>query len=63
MEDRAIRRRWRAMRCFRFFHTAERAIEGVEALHMLRKGQGKRVDGRDAVGQAKFVVSLSGVAA
>lgn len=43
--------------------TAERALEGIESLHMMRKGQVKRLDGRDAVGQAKFVASLFGVAA
>ena len=62
-DHRAIRRRWRAAQCFRSFHTAERTIEGVEALHMLKKGQVKRLDGRDAVGQAQFVASLLGVAA
>jgi hypothetical protein len=30
---------------------------------MMRKGQVKRLDGRDAVGQAKFVISLFRVAA
>jgi hypothetical protein len=29
---------------------------------MMRKGQVKRLDGRDTIGQAKFVVSLFGVA-
>lgn len=62
-DHRAIRRRWRAMQCFRSFHTAERTIEGIEAAHMLRKGQVKRLDGRDSVGQAKFVESLFDVAA
>jgi hypothetical protein len=47
----------------RSFHTAERTIEGVEALHMMRKGQVNRFDGRDAVGEAKFVESLFSVAA
>ena len=51
------------MQCFRFFHTAERTIEGIEAMHVMRKGQVKRLDGRDAIGQAKFVESLFGVAA
>ena len=51
------------MQCFRPFHTAERTIEGLEAMHVMRKGQVKRLDGRDAVGQAKFVVGLFGVAA
>ena len=60
---RAIRGRWRAAQCFRAFHAAERAIEGIEALHMMRKGQVKRLDGRDSAGQAKFVEGLFGVAA
>lgn len=51
------------MRCFRSFHTAERTTEGVEAMHVMRKGQVKRLNGRDAEGQARFVKSLFGVAA
>ena len=51
------------MQCFRSFHPAERTLEGVEALRMLRKGQVKRLDGRDSVGEAKFIKSLFGVAA
>lgn len=51
------------MQCFRSFHTAEKTLEGIESLHMMRKGQVKRLDGRDAIGQAKFVASLFGVAA
>jgi transposase-like protein len=62
-DHRAIRRRWRAAQFFRSFHTAERAIEGIEALHMMSKGQLKRIGGEDVVGQAKFVESLFGVAA
>src|SRR5687768_4639586 len=54
-DHRFIRRRWRSMQCFRSFHTAERTLDGVEALHMMRKGQVKRLNGRDAKGQAKFV--------
>jgi IS6 family transposase len=38
-------------------------LEGIESMHMLRKGQVKRLDGRDSVGQAKFVESLFGIAA
>lgn len=51
------------MQCFRSFHAAERTLEGIESLHMMRKGQVKRSDGRDAVGQVRFVQSLFGVAA
>lgn len=62
-DHRAIRRRWRAMQCFRSSHTAERTLEGIEAAHMMRKGQVKRLEGRDSAGQARFVESLFGVAA
>ena len=62
-DHRAIRRRWRAAQCFRSPHTAERTLEGIESVHMLRKGQVKRLDGRDAVGQAQLVASLFGGAA
>lgn len=43
--------------------TPERTLERVEALHMMRKGQVKRLDGRDSLGQAKFIASLFGVVA
>ena len=62
-DHRFIGRRWRAMQCFRSFHTAQRTIEGIEAMHVMRKGEVKRLDGRDAVGQAKFVERLLGAAA
>jgi hypothetical protein len=32
------------------FHTIERALEDVEALHMIWKGQIKKFVGRDAAG-------------
>jgi len=35
----------------------------IESMHMMRKGQVKRLDGRDSVGEAEFVESLFGVAA
>jgi transposase-like protein len=41
------------MQSFRSFHTAEHTIEGVESMHMLREGQVKRFDGRDAVRAGK----------
>ena len=62
-DHRFIRRIWRAMQCFRSFHTAEWTLEGIEAMHVMRKGQVKRLDGRDAMGQAKFIASLFQIAA
>jgi hypothetical protein len=46
------------MQCFRSLHTAERTIAGIEAAHIMRNGQVKRLDGQDAAGQAKFVENL-----
>lgn len=40
------------MQCFRLFRTAERTLEEVEAVHIR---QIKTLDGRDSVGQARFV--------
>jgi hypothetical protein len=45
------------------WNAEERAIESIKVLHMMRKGQVKRLEGRDSVGQAKFIESLFGVAA
>ena len=62
-DHRFIKKQVRASQCFKSFHTAERTPEGVEAMHMLRKGQVKRLAGSDARGQAAFVASPFGVAA
>lgn len=48
---------------YRSFDMAERTIQGVEAVNMMRKGQVKRLDRSDAMGQARFVESLFGIAA
>jgi transposase-like protein len=53
----------RASQYFKGFHTAERTLEGMEVVNMMRKGQVKRVGGSDAQGQAKVVASLFGIAA
>jgi transposase-like protein len=60
---RFINKKVRASQCFKSFHTAERTLEGIEAVNMMRKGQVKRLTGSDAQGQAKFVETLFGVAA
>ena len=62
-DHRFIKKKVRASQCFKSFHTAERTLEGIEAVNMMRKGQVKRLDRRDAMGQARFVESLFGVAA
>ena len=62
-DHRFIKKRVRACLGYRSFDTAERTIQGVEAINMMRKGQVKRLDRRDTMGRAKFVESLFHVAA
>jgi IS6 family transposase len=62
-DHRFIKKKVRASQCFKRFHTAERTLEGIEAINMVCKGQVKRLAGSDAQGQAKFVASLFGIAA
>ncbi len=62
-DHRFIKKKVRASQCFKSFHTAERTLEGIEAVNMMRKGQVKRLGGNDAMGQAKFVASLFQIAA
>jgi len=57
-DHRFVKKKVRAAQCFKRFHTAERTLEGIEAVNMIRKGQVKRLSGSDAQGQAKFVASL-----
>ena len=62
-DHRFIKKKVRASQCFRSFHTAERTLEGIEAVNMIRKGQVKRLSGSDTRGQAKFVLNLLQLAA
>lgn len=62
-DHRFIRKKLRAAQCFKGFQTAERTLEGIEAMNMIRKGQVKRLSGSDARGQAMFVASLFQIAA
>ncbi len=62
-DHRFVKKKVRAAQCFKRFHTAERTLEGIEAMNMIRKGQVKRLAGSDASGQAKFVLSLFRIAA
>jgi transposase-like protein len=55
---RFVKKKVRASQYFRSFHSAERTLEGIEAVNMIHKGQVKRLAGVDASGQAKFVASL-----
>jgi transposase-like protein len=45
------------------FHTARRTLAGYEAMAMVRKGQVRKIDGRDMRAQAGFVAGLFQIAA
>jgi len=62
-DHRFVKKKVRASQCFKRFHTAERTLEGIEVMNMMRKGQVKRLAGSDVQGQAKFVASLFQIAA
>ncbi len=62
-DHRFVKKKVRASQCFKSFHTAEKTLEGIETMNMMRKGQVKRLSGKDAMGQAKFVASLFQMAA
>jgi transposase-like protein len=62
-DHRFIKKRVRVCLGYRSFDTAERTLQGIEAVNMIRKGQVKRLDRSDAIGQAKFIESLFEIAA
>jgi IS6 family transposase len=57
----AIKRRVRASRGFRSFHSAWRTIQGIETVNMIREGQVRWIPKDDIVGQVAFVARLFGV--
>lgn len=62
-DHRFVKKLVRACLGYLSFDTAERTIQGVEAINIMRKGQVKRLDRSDAQGEAKFVASLFQIAA
>ena len=62
-DHRAITRRVKAKPGFRECHAARRTIEGYEAMHMIRKGQVRRVSGSDVRRPIQFIDKLFEVVA
>jgi IS6 family transposase len=56
------KRTWLA-KDYKTFHSARRTLEGIEAMHMIRKGRVRWVAKRDVLAEARFVTKLFGVAA
>jgi len=57
-DHRAIKRRVNAKQGFREFQAARRTIQGYEAINILRKGQVRRVSGKDVGRQNRFIDRL-----
>jgi transposase-like protein len=57
-DHRAIKRRVNAEQGFRAFQAARRTIQSYEAIHILRKGQVRRMSGEDVRRQNRFIDRL-----
>jgi transposase, IS6 family len=62
-DHRLVKRRVNHGLGFGAFHTAQRTIQGDEAIHMLRKGQIKGVAKRDVLAQNRVINQMFGLAA
>ena len=62
-DHRAIKRRVNAKQGFREFQAARRTIQGYEAINILRKGQVRRVSGKDVLQQNRFINRIFDLAA
>ena len=62
-DHRRVKRLVRPGLGFGCFHTARRTLAGYEVMAMVRKGQLRKIDGRDMPAQATFVAKLFQVTA
>jgi transposase-like protein len=62
-DHRFVKRRVNHGLGFGAFHTAQRTIQGYEAIHMLRKGQIEGMAKRDVLAQNHVINQLFGLAA
>ena len=60
-DHRSIKRRVRASQGFRSFDAAWRTIQGIETVHMIRKGQVRWLPKHDIVQQVRFIAALFGL--
>ena len=60
-DHRAVKRRVRASQGFRAFHSAWRTLQGIETMHMIRKGQVTWLAKDDIAGQAAVIGRLFGL--
>ena len=62
-DHRTVKKRVWLAKGYGSFQTAWRTIQGIETVHMIRKGRVRWLAKGDAVGQARFIAGLFGLAA
>jgi IS6 family transposase len=60
-DHRAVKRQTNASQGFRSFASADRTIQGYEAMHMIRKGQVRWLAKGDIAGQVRFIEFIFGL--
>jgi IS6 family transposase len=60
-DHRNVKRRTRLAMGYGSFRTAWRTLQGIEAMHMIRKGQVRRVPQDDVRAQVRFLHKLFGL--
>jgi IS6 family transposase len=62
-DHRNVKRIVKPMMGFQSFNTARRTFRGIEAMAMIRKGQGQEINQGDIVSQAEFIHEIFEVVA
>ena len=62
-DHRTVKKRVWLAKGYGSFQSAWRTIQGIETVHMIRKGRVRWLAKEDAVGQALFIAGLFGLAA
>ena len=62
-DHRTVKKRAWLAKGYGSFQGAWRTLQGIEAVHMIRKGRVRWLAKDDAVGQALFIAELFGIAA
>ena len=62
-DHRTVKKRVWLAKGYGSFITAWRTLQGIEAVHMIRKGRARWVAKGDPIAQARFISALFGIAA
>lgn len=62
-DHRVPKQRVRLAKGYHTFRSAWRTLQGIEAVHMIRKGRVRRITTGNAAAQARFIGKLFGLAA